>query len=164
MSTRNRVVSAVAVLVIAGTLGGLWIAYRPQVTPLVGAPAKVRVPPLHAARATLVLRRAGSSTAQRATIACDGPTHRATGFWAGHANEACDALAATRPALLSGLGCRTTSIAHDRLHVVARFGARRADHTVQRPGCPDPKPWLAANALVLPVLPPDRELSPARTG
>jgi hypothetical protein len=45
--------------------------------------------------------------------------------------------------------------------VTGSFGGRRVDHLAQHGGCPDPDGWLAVNALVLPVLPPEQELTEA---
>jgi hypothetical protein len=35
------------------------------------------------------------------------------------------------------------------------------DHRAQHGGCPDEGGWLAVNALALPVLPPEQELTAA---
>ena len=35
------------------------------------------------------------------------------------------------------------------------------DHRAQHGGCPDPDGWLAVNVLVLPVLPPEQEVTDA---
>ena len=90
----------VGVSLIAGVLGALWVAYGPR-TP----DPELRAPVVRLAAADAVVRvRVGSKTRQ-ASISCDGDRRRASGFWAKDPVQACDALASTRGALLSGPGC-----------------------------------------------------------
>jgi len=152
----------VGLLVIGGTLSGLWAAFRPSLPGVeTEASRPAAVPALRDARAALVLSSARSPRTWRAVIACDGRRRSATGFWARRPAAACDALAATRGALLAGAGCRRTLPGRWRLHVTGSFGGRRVDHRAQHGGCPDPDGWLAVNALVLPILPPEQNLTEA---
>jgi hypothetical protein len=150
------------VVVIGGTLAGLWAEFRPSVPGVeTQASRPAAVPVLRDAHAVVVLTAARSPRTWRAVIACNGRRRSATGFWARRPAEACDALAATRGALLAGPGCRRTLPGHWQLHVTGSFGERRVDHRAQHGGCPDDDGWLAVNALVLPVLPPEQELTAA---
>jgi hypothetical protein len=162
MSPRTRGKVTVGLLVTGGTLGGLWAAFRPSlpgVETVASRPAAV--PALRDARAAVVLSSARSPRTLRAVIACDGRRRSATGFWARRPAAACDALAATRGALLAGADCRRTLSGRWRLHVTGSFGGRRVDHRAQHGGCQDPDGWLAVNALVLPILPPEQTLTEA---
>ena len=151
-------------LVIGGTLGGLWAAFRPSLPGVATEASRpAAVPALRDARAAVILSAARSPRTWRAVIACDGRRRSATGFWARRPAAACDALAATRGALLAGAGCRRTPPGRWRLHVTGSFGGRRVDHRAQHGGCPDPAGWLAVNALVQPVLRPEQELDRGRT-
>ncbi len=162
MSPRTWGKVTFGLLVIGGTLGGLWAAFRPSLPGVeTEASRPAAVPALRDARAAVVLSAAGSPRTWRAVIACDGRRRSATGFWARRPAAACDALAATRGALLAGAGCRRTPPGRWRLHVTGSFGGRRVDHRAQHGGCPDADGWLAVNALVLPVLPPEQELTAA---
>jgi hypothetical protein len=147
----------VGVLVIGGTFALLWAAFRPSVDSTVEVRPPPRPPPLHGTHAVVLLRRAGSQRLFRATIACDGARRSARGFWAATPGVACDALASTRSALLAGPGCRRTLPTRDRLHVLGAFGPRRFDHRQQLGGCPDPRDWLAVDALGTPVFAPQRQ-------
>src|SRR3954454_427218 len=70
-------------LVIGGTLGGLWAAFRPSLPGVeTEASRPAAVPALRDARAAVVLSAAGSPRSLRAVIACDGPRRSATGVWA----------------------------------------------------------------------------------
>jgi len=142
------------VLVIGGTMVGLWAAFRPSVDPTVPPAPRPHAPALRDAQAVVVVRRSGAAGERRAVIACDGARHRAAGFWARDPRGACDALASTRGALLAGPGCarpgRFTSI-----RVAGAFAGRRFVHRAARAPCPDLQGWLAVNALAMPVLPPD---------
>jgi hypothetical protein len=155
---------ALGVLVIGGTFAVLWAIFRPSVTPTEPMSRPAAVPRLHDARATVRLWTPGSERVRRATIACDGSRRTASGFWAHTPAEACDALASTRGALLSGPGCRRLDTDRLRLRATGAFGSRRFDHRARRGGCPDIDAWLAVNALVAPVVPPDQELTEARRG
>jgi hypothetical protein len=162
MNARTWGKVAFGVVVIGGTLAGLWAVFSPSfpsVEKQSGRPAAV--PVLRDARAAVVLSAARSPRTWRAVIVCDGRRRSATGFWARRPAAACDALAATRGALLAGAGCRRTPPGRWRLHVTGSFGGRRVDHRAQHGGCPDPDGWLAVNALVQPVLPPEQELTEA---
>jgi hypothetical protein len=148
----------IGVLAIAGVLGGLWLFYGPR-TP---EPSREGgAPVVRLAAADAVVRVRDGSDARRASIYCDGDHRRASGFWADDPVQACDALASTRGALLSGPGC--TRVARGRLTIAATgsFGARRFAHRAVRGGCPDPDDWLAVDALATPLLVPDQELEPA---
>jgi len=148
----------IGVSLIAGVLGGLWVAYGPR-TPEPLEEQRAPVVRLHAADAVVRVRE-GSET-RRASISCNGDRRRASGFWAEDPVQACDALASTRGALLSGPGC--ARVGRGRVTIVATgsFGARRFVHRAIRGGCPDADDWLAVNALATPVLEPDQELEPA---
>jgi hypothetical protein len=162
MSPRTWGKVTFGVLVIGGTLAGLWAVFRPSSGGVeTEAIRPAAVPALHHARATVVLSAPRSSRIYRAAIACDGRRRSATGFWARRPDMACDALAATRGALLAGPGCRRALPGRWQLHVTGSFGGRRVDHRAQHGGCPGPEGWLAVNALVLPVLPPEQELTAA---
>jgi hypothetical protein len=144
--------TAVGVVVIGGILGGLWLTYRPEVrTAEPGAAAEPAAPLLHKTRARLVVHGAGSGV-RRATIACDGRNRSATGFWARDPVQACDALAAARGPLLTGIGCRSTDPRRVRLEATGVLEGRRFMHRQQRGGCPDPEGWLAVNALAGPAV------------
>jgi hypothetical protein len=148
---------ALGVVLIGGTIGVLWAVYRPSLPAATPVPRPAPPPVLYRTHADLRV------PGRMATIECDGSRRHATGFWAADATEACDALASTRAALLSGRSC--ASLPAGRLRLVARgaFG-RRAFHVVQqRGGCPDPDDWLAVDALVKPIVAPDQKLSPARS-
>ncbi|MEA2381642.1 MAG: hypothetical protein QOH72_1613 [Solirubrobacteraceae bacterium] len=149
------------VLVIGGTLVGLWAAFRPSIDPTVAVKPPPEPPALHNARADVILNRAGSASQSRAAIACNGADRRATGFWARDPGGACDALASTRGALLAGPGCARPRRRYDRMRVVGSFAGRRFVHRAQRGPCPDVQGWLAVNALSLPVLEPEREATDA---
>jgi hypothetical protein len=148
----------IGVAVIAGVLGGLWVAYGPRTPePPVEKPTPV---PRLAATDAVVLVRDGSDT-RRASITCNGDRRRASGFWADDPGQACDALASTRGALLSGPGCARVERGRVTITATGSFGDRRFAHRAVRGGCPDPDDWLAVNALAMPVLEPDQELEPA---
>jgi hypothetical protein len=149
------------VLIIGGTLAVLWAAYQPSVTDTVPVTTPPKPPPLHHTHAVVLVQRAWTEQGERAEVSCDGRRHVASGFWAGRPGEACDALASTRGALLSGPGCRRTLRTRTRLRAVGAFGPRRFDHRAQHGGCPDPHGWLEVNALGAPVLPPERQLTDA---
>jgi hypothetical protein len=147
---------AIGVSLIAGVLGGLWVAYGPRPPdPPERPPEPVRLAAAHA----VVRVRDGSET-RRASISCNGDSRRASGFWAEHPVQACDALASTRAALLSGPGCARAGRGRVTVTATGSFGARRFAHRAVR-GCPDPDGWLAVNVLATPVLEPDQELQPA---
>src|SRR4051812_18777723 len=94
------------VVVIGGTLAGLWAVFRPSSAGVeTRASRSAAVPVLRDARAAVVLSAAHSPRIWRAVIVCDGRHRAATGFWARRPAVACDALAATRGALLAGPGC-----------------------------------------------------------
>jgi hypothetical protein len=146
----------VGVSLIAGVLGALWVAYGPR-TPDPPPPAPV----VRLAAADAVVRvRVGSET-RRASISCNGDRRRASGFWAKDPVQACDALASTRGALLSGPGCARVGRSRVTIAATGSFGARRFAHRAVRGGCPDLDDWLAVNALAIPVLKPNHELEPA---
>jgi hypothetical protein len=149
------------VLVIGGTLVGLWGAFRPSVDPGIAVKPPPKTPPLRDARAEVVLSRAGSGGERRAVIACNGASRRTTGFWARDPGGACDALASTRGALLAGPGCARPQRRYTRMLVVGSFAGRRFTHRAQRGPCPDVQGWLAVNALALPVLDPEQEATNA---
>jgi hypothetical protein len=146
----------VGVSLIAGVLGALWVAYGPR-TPDPPRPAPV----VRLAAADAVVRVREGSETRRASISCNGDRRRASGFWAKDPVEACDALASTRGALLSGPGCARVGRGRVAIAATGSFGARRFAHRAVRGGCPDPDDWLAVNALATPVLKPDQELEPA---
>jgi hypothetical protein len=138
-------------LIIGGVLVTLWATNRPTVDSTAARPTPTATPPLlRAARAAIVVR---DGAVRRATISCDGADRTASGFWAGAERQACEALASTRAALLSGPGCRTGT--GTRLRVTGRFGDRRFDHRTRRSACDG---WLSVNVLAGPVLKPDQEL------
>jgi hypothetical protein len=147
-------------LVIVGVYAVLWAEFGPR--PVGPADERPRHPPL--AHATALVTVHSSSRTRRARIACDGDDRRASGFWAAEPATACDALASTRDALLSGPGC--ARIARRRVGITARgsFGGRRFAHRAVRGGCPDPDGWLAVNVLGRPVLVPDQELDGRTSG
>jgi hypothetical protein len=141
-------------LVIVGIYVVLWVEFGPRPA----GPAAERPAHLHLADATaLVTVHTGSRTRQ-ASIACDGKGRRASGFWAHDPATACDALASTRGALLSGPGCPRVGRHHVGITATGSFGGRDFAHRAVRGGCPDPDDWLAVNVLGLPVLEPDQEL------
>jgi hypothetical protein len=152
------------VLIIGGTLVGLWAAFRPAVDPVVPVRPPARPPLLAATRAVVLLQPASSSRSERATISCNGLRRTASGFWRRNPAEACDALASTRTALLRGPGCRRLSPNRVRLRITGAFGSRRFDHRQQDGGCPEPDGWLAVNALAAPVLVPERKATDAIGG
>jgi hypothetical protein len=158
LRTAGKVVAA---LVIVGTLGALWVAYDPAVKTTVRATPPPPPPTLHDTRAVVVVLPAGSDRAQRSRITCDAGREAATGFWAPAPSQACDALASTRGPLLAGAGCRRPRRGQTELRARGSFGRRRFDHRALRGGCPDIRGWLAVNALALPVLEPDQELTDA---
>lgn len=143
-------------VVIGGMLTGLWSTYGPRTPPPPGAQAPAIARLAHAA--AIVRVRDGSGT-RVASIACNGRRRRASGFWARNVRLACDALASTRVALLSGPGCRRIGHAQVVLTVEGSFGARRFAYRAARGGCPDPAGWLAVDALAAPVLTPDQQLN-----
>jgi hypothetical protein len=147
----------VGAALIAGILGALWVAYGPR-TP--DPPAEQRAPVRLAAADAVVRVREGSKT-RRASISCHGDRRRASGFWADDPVQACDALASTRGALLSGPGCARVGRGRAIIAATGSFGARRFAHRAVRGGCPDLDDWLAVNVLATPVLKPDQELEPA---
>jgi hypothetical protein len=103
MSPRTWGKVTFGLLVIGGTLGGLWAAFRPSLPGVeTEASRPAGVPALRDARAAVVLSAARSPRTWRAVIACDGRRRSATGFWARRPAAACDALAATRGALPRG--------------------------------------------------------------
>jgi hypothetical protein len=149
---------AVGALVIAGVLGGLWVAYRPSVPHVVETAPPARVPLLHEAHASVLLRVPQRRRPLRASIVCDGHRRRADGFWRADPSGACDALASTRGALLAGRGCRRLDARRVRLVITGRFGARRFAYRAQRGGCPSDETWLAVNVFATPVLGPERRI------
>ena len=148
---------AIGTLVIAGVLGGLWVAYRPIVPSVVETDPPARAPLLSDAQARVLLRVPERARPLRASIVCDGHRRRADGFWRFDPREACDALGSTRGALLAGRGCRRLDARRVRLVITGRFGARRFAYRAQR-GCPNEEAWLAVNVFVAPVLRPDQRL------
>jgi hypothetical protein len=148
---------AIGVSLIAGILGGLWVAYGPRSPD----PPEKQPPPARLAAADTVVRVREGSQTRRASISCHGDSRRASGFWAEDPVQACDALASTRGALLSGPGCARVARGRVAITATGSFGARRFTHRVVRGGCPDPDGWLAVNVLATPVLDPDQELEPA---
>ena len=160
MGTQTAVKAAIGVLVIGGTFAALWAVYRPSLPTTTPVEPPRRVPLLHDAYA--VIRLEGGtidSHRRRATVTCVGRRRRATGFWAASPAEACDALASTRTALLSGRRCRRVSAGRVRLIARGAFGRRRFDHVQQQGGCPVIDGWLAVNVLAKPVLVPQQELT-----
>jgi hypothetical protein len=149
------------VLLIGGILVTLWATLGPrEPDPL----PEAKPPSLQDARASLrVLDYPLERNEASATISCDGDRRTATGFWADQPVEACDALASTRGALLSGPGCERLRRGRARMVVIGGFGTQRFEHRAQRGGCPDPDGWLAVDALVasLNLVPPDRALEEA---
>jgi hypothetical protein len=152
--------AGVGLLIIGGVVLTLWLIYQPMVNDVVTPPPPPEPPPLHQARADVVLSRPGRSARRRATIACDGERWAASGFWSGRSREACDALASTRGALLSGRGCARMAAARTRLRVVGAFGPRHFEYRAQEGGCPDPDQWLAVDALARPILVPQQKIRP----
>jgi hypothetical protein len=153
----------IGVLLIGGILTGLWATNRPSVNATVDVTPTPTPVALHDARAALVVlvvHRGGSGSARtrRARIACDGARRSASGFWARDPRGACDALAATRGALLSGRGCPRTPAGRPTLRAVGAFGNERFDHRAVRGGCTPPDDWLSVNVLAAPVVRPDSEL------
>jgi hypothetical protein len=149
---------AIGAVLIGGTFGVLWAIYRPSLPTPTPGPQPPPLPVLYRTHADLRV------PGRTATIECDGPRRRATGFWAAHPTEACDALASTRAALLAGRSCRRLRVGRLRLVARGAFG-RQAFHVIQeRGGCPDPDAWLAVNSLVRPIVAPDQKLAPARAG
>jgi hypothetical protein len=159
--TRGRI--CLGVLVIGGTLLGLWAAFRPAVDPTVHVVPPPRPPALRDARAVVVLRRSGEARRHRAAIVCRGARRHAAGFWAPDPRGACDALASTRGALLAGPGCAHPRRGSTWMLVTGSFAERRFVHRAVRAGCPDLQPWLAVEALALPALHVDRAVTD-RTG
>jgi len=155
MTARSWGRLALGVVLIGGILAGLWVEFGPR--PVEPAdddrPARARL-----ADADAVLRVRDGAGTRRASIACDGDLRRASGFWAVDAAQACDALAATRVALLAGPGCPRIGRRQVGIAAEGSFGDRRFTHRAVRGGCPDPEAWVAVNALALPVLGPDQEL------
>jgi hypothetical protein len=155
MSARDWGRLTLGVLLIGGILVTLWVAYGARTVEPAGEdrPARPRL-----ADADAVVRvRVGAGT-RRARIACDGDRNRASGFWAADPALACEALASTRNALLSGPGCPRIGRRQVGITATGSFGARRFAHRAVRGGCPDPDGWLAVNTLASPVLEPDQEL------
>jgi hypothetical protein len=139
-------------LVIVGIYAVLWVEFGPR-------PAGPERPGhLHLAEATALVTVHSGSRTRQASIACDGDGRRASGFWAHDPATACDALASTRGALLSGPGCARVGRRHVAITATGSFGGRGFAHRAIRGGCPDPDGWLAVNVLGLPVLEPDQEL------
>jgi hypothetical protein len=147
----------VAGLLVVGTLATLWAIYQPSL----GTPDRVQPPPkpplLRATHAVVIVDGTRTAPHRRASITCDGTRKHATGFWAREPGHACDALASTRAALLSGPGCLTPRPGRVQLRVSGRLEGRRFDHRAQEGGCPDVRGWLAVNALALPVIAPERQ-------
>jgi hypothetical protein len=164
MRSRTRVRLVVGTFLIAGIIAGLWAVYRPTVSGVV----KVKPPPppprLHHARAVVLLALARTGRPRRAVIGCDGDRRTASGFWAGEALRACDALASTRTALLTGPACGAARTAYPRMRAVGAFEGRRFDRRAQQVGCADPDAWLGVDALASPILTPQRRADRARNG
>ena len=154
MHGRNWAKAALGALVIAGVYAVLWLEFGPRPAP---PPDE---PPGHAhlADATAVVTVHSSTRTRHASIACHGERRRASGFWAADPATACDALASTRGALLSGPGCPRIGRRRVGITATGSFGGRDFAHRAVRAGCPDPDGWLAINVLALPVLGPDQEL------
>jgi hypothetical protein len=163
-SSSTPVIRAVArhvigVLAIAGVLGALWLFYGPR-TP---EPSRQgRAPAVRLAAADAVVRVREGSDTRSASISCNGDHRRASGFWADDPVRACDALAATRGALLSGPGCKRDVRGRVSIAAKGSFGARGFAHRAVRGACPGVNGWLAVDALATPVIDPDQELQPAR--
>jgi hypothetical protein len=153
-------------LAIAAILAGLWAVYRPLLpSQAVVEPRPTPSPPrLHDAHAVVDVRLAGSARLRRSVIACDGAHRTATGYWKRDPRGACNALAATRAALVGAQGCRASRAWTVVLHAAGRFGARRFDHRAQRGACADDQGWLAVDVLAAPVLAPNQALEPASSG
>ena len=147
----------IGVLAIASVLVGLWIAYGPRMP---SPPGEERAPVPQLAAADAVVRVREGSDTHRSSISCSGNRRRASGFWADDPALACDALASTRGALLSGPGCPRVGRGRVTIAATGSFDARRFAHRAVRGGCPDPDDWLEVNALATPVLEPDQELEP----
>jgi hypothetical protein len=163
----GRVKVAVGALIIGGVIASLWAAYRPLLpSESIVTPRPTPAPPrLYDSRAVVAVRQAGSDVALWAVITCDGRRRSAGGYWKRDPRRACDALAATRGALLGAQGCSSSRTWRVRVRVTGRFGGRRFDHRAQRGGCPDDEGWLAVNVLATPVVPPDQAVeSPTQTG
>jgi hypothetical protein len=159
---RSSVLKAVTgTVVIGGVLAGLWLIFGTR-TPEPAGDERPAVPRLADTRA--VVRVRDGARTQRASISCDGSRRSATGFWARDPAGACDALASTRGALLSGPGCPRIGRRQVGLSATGSFGARRFAHRALRDGCPDLEGWLDVNVLASPVLEPAQELERARGG
>ena len=158
MNTRAWAKLTLGVVLIGGTLVGLWARYGPRADAPPDTP-RAPLPRLDDARA--IVRVHDHSDTRRAVISCHGDRTRASGFWGASPGEACDALASTRTALLAGPGCPRLEPGQVGIAARGRFGARRFAHRAVRGGCPDPEAWLAVDALASPVVGPDRELEPA---
>jgi hypothetical protein len=154
MRGRSWARSALGWLVILGVYAVLWVEFGPRPA----GPADEGPGHLHLADATAVVTVHSSARTRRASIACDGEGRRASGFWAADPATACDALASTRGALLSGPGCPRIGRRRVGITATGSFGGRDFAHRAVRGGCPDPDGWLAVNVLGLPVLGPDQEL------
>jgi hypothetical protein len=151
----------IGLLVIGGTIVTLWAIYRPSLPATVQVSPSPAPPPLQRARAVVLVRLARSDLTRRADIRCHGRRKEATGFWAKDPAGACGALAATKGALLEGRRCPRLDPNEARLHATGAIGDRRFDVRQQHGGCPDPRGWLAVNALANPVLRPESELDKA---
>jgi hypothetical protein len=149
--------TVIGVLVIGGVLSGLWFAYGPRTA---GPSDDDTTPAPRLADANAVVRVSDGSGIRRASISCSVEHRTASGFWAADAVHACDALASTRGALLSGPGCARIGPRQVGLSATGSFGARSFEHRAVRGGCPDGDAWLDVNALASPVLGPDQELEP----
>ncbi len=141
-------------LVIVGVYAVLWVELGPRPV----GPADERPGHLQLADATAVVTVHSSSRTRHASITCDGADRRASGFWAADPATACDALASTRGALLSGPGCPRIGRRRVGIRATGSFDGRNFAHRAVRGGCPDPDGWLAVNILGLPVLTPDQQL------
>lgn len=145
-------------LLIGGILAGLWAQFGPRDP----EPEARVVPRLEDARAAVKVQDYPLPEQQAsATIACDGDDRTATGYWADDPLGACDALASTRGALLSGPGCAKLRPGRARMTVTGSFADRSFTHRAQQGGCPDPDGWLAVNALVSGLLPAEQEIEKA---
>jgi hypothetical protein len=160
MRGRRWVRPALGGLVIVGVYAVLWLEFGSQPA----GPPKERPGHLQLADATAVVTVHTGSRARRASIACDGEARRASGFWAADPATACDALASTRGALLSGPGCPRIGWRRVGITATGSFGGRHFAHRAVRGGCPDPDGWLAVSVLGLPVLMPDQELDKRTPG
>ncbi len=147
-------------LVIVGVYAVLWVELGPRPV----GPADERSGHLQLADATAVVTVHSSSRTRHASIACDGDDRRASGFWAADPATACDALASTRDALLSGPGCPRIGRRRVGIRATGSFDGRNFAHRAVRGGCPDPDGWLAVNILGLPVLTPDQQLESRTSG